>query len=64
MWLVIGIGIGALAGYVTCAVLTCGRYGDMVELEQRLSDAEARCAQLKEMLVMAMPTSLEAEEEP
>jgi hypothetical protein len=37
---------------------------DISELEQRLSDAEVRCAQLKEMLVMAIPTSLEAEEEP
>jgi hypothetical protein len=64
MWLVIGIGIGVAVGYVTCAVLTCGRMMDISELEQRLSDAEARCAQLKEMLVMAIPTSLEAEEEP
>lgn len=64
MWFAIGIGVGAVAGYVTCAVLTCGRMMDISELEQRLSDAEVRCAQLKEMLVMAIPTSLEAEEEP
>jgi len=64
MWLVIGMGIGTVVGYITCAVLTCGRMADIDELEQRVRDAEARCAQLKEMLVMALPTSMEDTEEP
>ena len=64
MWLVLGVGIGTVVGYVTCAVLTCGRMADIEDMEQRVRDAEARCAQLKEMLVMALPTSTEDTEEP